>query len=178
MGFVFVDNKYHDIPSTVLAAVRATFESGASFATVHAGNGREALGELAKLEKELSAERPFKILSVTALTSFSDSTVPSNWAKQLMLTHVEQLAQDSYSAGISGLVCSPEEVSNLRKKYPDSYLVTPGIRMPTDAKGDQSRVMSPREALLAGSSALVIGRPIVEAADPSDAAKKICLSLK
>ncbi len=178
LGLVFVDNKYHDIPSTVVAAIRATFESGASFATVHASNGRETLVKLAELEKELNTERPFKILSVTALTSFSESSVPSNWLKQSLMNHVNMLATEVIDAGLSGIVCSPIEVSELRKKYKQSFLVTPGIRMPTDEMGDQSRVLAPKEAILAGSSALVIGRPIVEAVDPAVMARQISRSIE
>jgi orotidine-5'-phosphate decarboxylase len=172
IGPVFVDNKYHDIPSTMLAALRATFEAGASFATVHASCGPETLRELFKIEKEFNDERPFKILCVTVLTSFNTKNLPANWATHISPSeHVEKLAADVAASGLRGLVCSPEEVSLLRKKYPEAYLVTPGIRLPTDAKGDQSRVMGPAEALKAGASALVVGRPIVEATDPIVAAQ-------
>lgn len=177
MGLVFVDNKYHDIPSTVLAAIRASFESGATFATVHASNGLETLKKIAEIEYELSKTRPFKILSVTALTSFTEKTMPANWVKEPMLRQVEMLAGDAVAAGLTGLVCSPEEVATLKKKYPNNFLVTPGIRLHGGEKADQTRVMSPRDAILAGASALVIGRPIVEAANPEQAAQKILHSL-
>ncbi|OFZ12495.1 MAG: orotidine 5'-phosphate decarboxylase [Bdellovibrionales bacterium RBG_16_40_8] len=173
IGTVFVDNKYHDIPSTVLAALRCTFESGASFVTLHASNGYSAMKEFAKLEIELSRERPFQILSVTVMTSFDESSLPSNWRPQTVRSHVEALAQETIVAGLSGIVCSPDEVSTLRSKFPEAFLVTPGIRLPGDHKGDQLRVMGPSEAIQAGASALVIGRPIVAAADPVLAAKKI-----
>lgn len=174
IGLVFVDNKYHDIPNTVLTALRATFESGATFTTVHASNGPHALKEMAKLEAELNRERPFRIFSVTVLTSFDDQNLPSNWQRERALHHVELLARDTIAAGLSGIVCSPEEVSHLREKFPQAYLVTPGIRLPTDSKGDQSRVMGPAEALRAGASALVVGRPIVDAPDPVAAAQTWC----
>ena len=144
IGPVFVDNKFHDIPSTVLAALRSTFESGASFVTLHSSHGYSALKKFAQLEAELNRERSFRILSVTVLTSFDESSLPSNWRSQSILSHVEALAQETIAAGLSGLVCSPNEVSNLRSKFPNAFLVTPGIRLPEDKKGDQSRVMAPR----------------------------------
>ncbi len=176
---VFVDCKFHDIPSTVMSALEATFESGATFATVHASNGPECLRELARLEKKLASEREFKILAVTVLTSFSDNNLPSNWLKKTSAEQVEVLADDVISAGLSGLVCAPTEVESLRRKYAKAFLLTPGIRPAGVSSGDdQKRVMSPAEAITAGSSALVIGRPIIEAADPRAAAKLIFESLR
>jgi orotidine-5'-phosphate decarboxylase len=170
VGPVFVDNKYHDIPSTVIAALRTTFESGASFATVHASNGPEAMREIAAFESDCQKIRNFRILCVTVLTSFHESNLPSNWRSSQVGEHVFSLAQDVLNSGLKGLVCSPEEVYLLRKKFPQADLVTPGIRLPTNERGDQSRIMGPREALAAGASALVIGRPIVAAANPVQAA--------
>lgn len=172
IGPVFVDNKYHDIPSTVLSALRTTHESGATFATVHASNGPEALKDIAKLEFELNKIRSFKVLSVTVLTSFNHINLPTNWQEEPPQKHVLLLAEQTIESGIDGLVCSPEEVKILREKFPQSFLVTPGIRLPENSKGDQARVMGPKEAINAGASALVIGRPIVEANDPIDAARK------
>jgi len=172
-GPVFVDNKYHDIPSTVLAAIRSTFDSGASYATVHASNGPDCLREIAKLEKDLSAIRPFKILCVTVLTSFTDKNLPANWQKLNIEQHVLKLAEEISTAGLSGIVCSPHEAQVLRRQWPQAFLVTPGIRLPTDDKGDQARTMTPEQAFAAGASALVVGRPILSAADPLAAAKKV-----
>jgi orotidine-5'-phosphate decarboxylase len=90
---------------------------------------------------------------------------------------VRTLADLAINCGISGLVCSAEEVSDLRKRHPRSYLVTPGIRLPDEGRGDQKRVMGPREAIASGSSALVVGRPIVEAADPLAATERILANL-
>lgn len=177
-GPVFVDNKYHDIPSTVLAALKTTFESGASFATVHASNGPEALKEMATLEATLNRERPFKILCVTVLTSFNEKNLPGIFASASSLEtptqiahHVLSLAQEVMNSGLTGIVCSPDEVSLLRKKFKNAYLVTPGIRLPTNTKEDQARVTGPREAISAGASAIVVGRPIIAAPDPLQAAK-------
>lgn len=171
IGPIFVDNKYHDIPSTMIAALKATFESGASFATVHSCLGVVALRELEKLEVELNQIRPFQILAVTVLTSLTDDTVPSLWKNQPIADHVEMLTRDVIAGGLSGLVCSPHEVAAMRKLIPQGFLVTPGIRLVT-GEDDQSRVAGPREALEAGASALVVGRPIIQAQEPKAAARK------
>lgn len=175
---VFVDNKYLDIPNTMETAVRATFEAGATLATVHAWAGPEALQRLAKTEEELNRKRPFKILAVTVLTSFSQETLPPSLRQQSIASQVDELAAMTLSCGLSGLVCSPQEVAALRSKSDKAFLVTPGVRMPNDAKGDQKRVETPAEAIRLGASALVVGRPICEATDPVQATELILESLK
>ena len=177
---VFVDNKYLDIPSTVDAAIRATFEAGATLATVHCWNGSETLKLLSATEKELNQTRPFKILAVTILTSFNDESLPPGFARapmQSIQTSVENLAALALENGLSGIVCSPHEVASLRQKNPHAFLVTPGVRMPDDENGDQKRVETPAEAIRKGSSALVVGRPIIASDDPVAAAKRILTSL-
>ena len=175
---VFVDNKYLDIPSTMDAAVRASFDAGATFATVHCWAGPEALKKLAETERELNQKRPFQILAVTILTSYSPQTLPPPLGQFTIADQVRTLADMAIECGISGLVCSAEEVADLRKRHPNAYLVTPGIRLPEDGKGDQKRVMGPRQAMDAGSSALVVGRPIVEAIDPVAATERILADLR
>lgn len=177
-GPVFVDNKYLDIPNTMDTAIRATFEAGATLATVHAWAGPEALKRLAQVEDELNRKRPFKILAVTVLTSFSQDTLPPSLRHQDIASQVDELAAMTLSCGLSGLVCSPQEVASLRSKSESVFLVTPGVRMPSDAKGDQKRVETPAEAIRLGSSALVVGRPICESADPVQAVEAILESLK
>lgn len=169
---VFVDNKYFDIPSTMEAAIRATFEAGASFATVHAQSGSEALRRLAEVEAELNQQRSFRILSVTVLTSFRPETLPPHTRSLPVAEQVSGLAAFSHGCGLKGLVCSAVEVSTLRQKFNDAFLVVPGIRRPQDAKGDQARVSDPKTALENGASALVVGRPIVTAANPAKAAQE------
>lgn len=168
---VFVDQKYFDIPSTMVAAVRASFDMGASFCTVHAQCGQRALGELAILEKELNQKRYFRILAVTILTSMSENDLPQYLRPIPINQQVKQLADEVIQSGLSGLVCSVHEVAELRAKYAEAYLLTPGIRMSQDASGDQSRVDGPLTALKAGASGLVVGRPIIEAVDPAQSAK-------
>ena len=172
-GPVFVDNKYFDIPNTMESAVRATFEAGASYCTVHAQSGSEALKRMATVEKELSQTRPFKILSVTVLTSFSKDTLPDVLKDISVEDQVKQLAQLTFDSGLTGLVCSPFEVEQMKSLFPQGFFVTPGVRTQAVAGDDQKRVMTPEQALEKGASALVIGRPIVAAEDPLKATKEI-----
>lgn len=175
---VFLDNKYLDIPSTMEGAVRASFDAGATFCTIHTWSGGEAMSKLAKIEKELSARRPFKLLAVTVLTSFSEETLPPTMREFALGRQVSELADLALASGITGLVCSPQELSELRSRHPRAFLVSPGVRLPTDAIGDQKRVETPEAAMRAGASAIVVGRPIIEAADPVAAAERILASAK
>jgi len=170
-GNMFVDNKYFDIPNTMLSAVRASFEVGASYCTVHAQAGREALERLAELEVELNRVRPFRILAVTILTSFRQDTLAPNSQSLPIADQAVMLAQSAFDCGLTGLVCSPEEVAHLRQRFPDAFLVTPGIRMSHEDVGDQRRVADPCSTLRRGASALVVGRPICESLEPARAAK-------
>ncbi len=174
-GPVFVDNKHFDIPSTMEAAVRASFAAGASLVTVHALSGREALVRMALVEKELSQLRPFRILAVTVLTSWDQNSVPSVMVSQPISQHVVDLVELVQSSGLNGVVCSPHELDLLQNK--NLYLVTPGIRFSMDDLGDQKRVMGPEQAIHAGASALVVGRPIIDAKNPLEAATEYVMSL-
>jgi orotidine-5'-phosphate decarboxylase len=170
-GSMFVDNKYFDIPNTMASAVRASFEVGAAFCTVHAQAGKEALAQLAELEAELCKIRPFRILAVTVLTSFKQETLPPMVSKIPIADQTVTLAKLVIESGLSGLVCSPEEVESLRKLFPGAFLVTPGVRLSGEDRGDQKRVSDPITALKRGASALVVGRPIYESLEPAKAAK-------
>lgn len=167
---VFVDNKYFDIPSTMVAAVRASFQAGATLVTVHALAGSEALKELYKLELELNRIRPFKILAVTVLTSWDQNSMSASFHSWSIENHVRSLTQEVYNSGLRGLVCSGHELEYLN--YPGLFKVTPGIRLSTDQDSsqneDQKRVMTPKQAIKAGASALVIGRPILQAHKPRE----------
>ncbi len=165
---VFVDMKHFDIPSTMLSAVQASFDAGATLVTVHALAGKEALEECASLESKLNQQRPFKILAVTILTSWSDQTLPLNFQQKTVSEHVLELAGAAEEAGLTGLVCSGHELDLLA--YKKSYKVVPGIRMDLEEHQDQKRVMNPKEALSKGASALVVGRPILHANSPREAA--------
>lgn len=171
-GSLFIDNKYYDIPSTMESAVRASFDMGASFCTIHAQAGSEALKLLAGVEEELCRIRPFRLLAVTVLTSFKQDTLAPNVKHQPIAEQTQSLARLAVECGITGLVCSPEEVEDLRRQFPHAYLVTPGVRLSHEDRGDQKRVSDPVTALNRGASALVVGRPIYEALEPTLAAKQ------
>lgn len=165
---VFVDNKHFDIPSTMESAVQASFDAGATLVTVHAQAGGEALARMAELEKKLNEQRPFKILAVTILTSFTEQTLPTVLKQQSIESHVQDLAGLVQTSGLDGVVCSPYELSVLKNK--NLFLVTPGIRFVEDGMQDQKRVMGPTEAIKAGAAAIVVGRPILSAKNPFEAA--------
>lgn len=177
---VFLDMKFFDIPSTMVSAVRSAFDIGASLVTVHAQAGIEALTQLAKLEEEYRKTGDVKILAVTVLTSFDTKTLPPVLKTQSISQHVEELVQLVQASGLNGVVCSPQELETLstNTKFNNLYLVTPGIRMKSDSAGDQKRVMGPKEALQAGATALVVGRPILEATSPIVACGEILSLLK
>ena len=126
----------------------------------------------AKLEEELNKKRPFKILVVTVLTSFSKHTLPVGMEKKELSDHVLALAQMAYDCGLKNYVCSPLEARLLKTRFDDSYLVTPGIRF-EPGNDDQKRTATPRRALDDGANALVIGRPIYKAENPKLAAQEI-----
>ncbi|AHZ83392.1 orotidine 5'-phosphate decarboxylase [Bdellovibrio bacteriovorus] len=172
---IFLDNKHFDIPSTMEAAVRASFEAGASLVTVHALSGKEALTRMAAVEKELNQQRPFRILAVTILTSWDQNSLPVNMKSQPIAQHVTELASLVKDSGLSGVVCSPHELDLLQNR--DLYLVTPGIRFSMQDSGDQKRIMGPKEALRAGASALVVGRPILEASNIKEAATDFVMAM-
>ncbi len=168
---VFVDNKYFDIPTTMEAAVRATFQAGATLVTVHALAGAEALQKMAQLEVELNRKRPFKILAVTILTSWEKSSFPENFHSWSVENHVRSLSQLTYSAGLRGLVCSGHELEFVLQK--DFFKVVPGIRLSSDQSQDQKRVMTPKEAIKNGAQALVVGRTILKSNQPRQAILEI-----
>lgn len=178
-GPVFVDNKHFDIPSTMESAVRASFDAGASLVTVHSLSGVEALSRMAHLEKELSSQRPFKILAVTILTSWDQKQIPPVFKEAPIPYMVEKLVDLVLESGLSGVVCSPHELAYLSGKRVDGkklYIVTPGIRNQLDEKNDQKRTMTSTEAIQLGANALVIGRPIISAENPREAALDLVVS--
>ena len=152
---------------------------GAHWVTVHGLNGPECLKELSVLEKKIRRQiESFRVLAVTVLTSFNSQTLPPIWREETIAKSVERLAESAQTSGLSSFVCSPDEVSILRNKYSESFLVVPGVRPDGTDHHDQKRVTTPRIALERGASALVIGRPITESADPAKASRAIAESLK
>jgi len=179
---VFLDLKFHDIPATMAGACRSAARLGAELITVHACAGREALAaaQEAAQESASSAGLPTPtLLAVTVLTSWDQARFASELAiDEPVPSYVLRLAELAASAGIGGCVCSPLEVAALRSAHPHPFaLVTPGIRPSGAALGDQQRVMTPAQAIAAGSSQLVIGRPITAAQDPAAAFAACCAEL-
>ncbi len=178
---VFLDLKFHDIPSTVAKAVETATRLDVQMITIHASGGRTmmAAAEKAAQETAKSLGHPAPlVLGVTVLTSMDASDLVEIGLTAPPVAQVERLAKLAIQAGLRGLVCSPQELSALRKILPaETQLVTPGIRPHDSEKGDQKRTLTPKEAITAGASWLVIGRPITGAADPRAAAEKILASL-
>ncbi len=172
-GAVFVDCKHFDIPSTMEAAIRTAFDAGADYSTIHALSGPKALALMAKVELELNRVRPFRVLTVTVLTSFEKETLPVHLRGHEIDALVEALAKEARNEGLKSFVCSPLEAARLKKVIPDSYLVTPGIRPSGSSRGDQVRIETPASAAKAGARALVVGRPILEARDRREMALQI-----
>ena len=169
-GKVFLDLKFHDIPNTVAKAVGAAAQLGAFFVTLHITGGRAMLEAAASA---LPAEGT-QLLGVTVLTSHTDASLMETGMRGTVVETVRQLARLAHESGIDGVVCSPHEIAVIRETAGDDMvIVTPGIRPKGAAKGDQARVTTPGEALRLGCDYIVVGRPITEAASPSDAAKAI-----
>ncbi len=172
---VFLDLKYHDIPNTVAHAARAAADLGAGLMTLHASGGR-AMIEAARKAVEGSDTR---ILAVTILTSLSDAALREEVGMpESCEAAVRRLAAQAVDAGAHGVVCSPREIVALRDVLGASPLiVTPGVRPAWADKDDQARVMTPREAALAGASMVVVGRPILKHSNPAEAADSIIKEL-
>jgi orotidine-5'-phosphate decarboxylase len=169
---VFLDLKLHDIPNTVSGAVKSACRLGVQMLTLHAAGGRKML-EAAREAAEDFQPRPM-LLAVTALTSLSQADLPAIGVSGSPAAWVNRLAQLTVESGIPGLVASPLELPALREEFHDRLkFVIPGIRPGGSATQDQSRTSSPRDAIRAGADYLVVGRPVLQAADPATAADKI-----
>ena len=179
---VFLDLKFHDIPNTVAKAVEAAVQLDVQMLTIHASGGATMMraAEDAAQQAARAAGRPAPlVLGVTVLTSLDARDLAEVGISGDVTGQVERLAALAAKAGLRGLVCSPLEIVALRKLLPAAMqLVTPGIRPAEGGKpDDQKRTLTPREALAAGASWLVIGRPIYAAENPRAAAEKILASL-
>ncbi len=174
-GELFLDLKYHDIPNTVAAAVRAAMVLAPRIVNVHAAGGRDMMRAAAEAAREGAAKANVaapQVIAVTVLTSLDSDDMESMGVIGGVGEQVVRLATLAREAGLDGVVCSAHEIAPIRLG-PDFLLVTPGIRPAGAAVGDQKRVMAPADALRAGADVLVIGRPITAAADPAAAARDI-----
>ncbi|PVX31073.1 orotidine-5'-phosphate decarboxylase [Sphingomonas pokkalii] len=169
---IFLDLKFHDIPNTVAKAIQALRPLNPAILTVHAAGGRAMLEDA-----KAAAPEGTKVVAVTMLTSLDGSDMTSIGLKPDPHAQVMRLAELARSAGVDGIVCSGEEVKAAHAAWKDGFFVVPGVR-PADAHvGDQKRVVTPRGAVDAGASILVIGRPITQAEDPDAAARAIAATL-
>ena len=178
---IFLDLKWHDIPNTVASALKPLVGLGLAYVNLHAVGGRammvtarEALEDTAA---KLNVTAP-KLLAVTVLTSFDEPGLAETGQQTPIEAQVLKLAQLTQEAGLAGVVCSGHEIAPLRTALGDDFvLMVPGIRPESADTQDQKRVMTPRAALQAGATHLVIGRPITGAADPALAAHDILASI-
>jgi orotidine-5'-phosphate decarboxylase len=170
-GFkVFLDLKFHDIPNTAKEAVLSAVGLGADLATLHLSGGRKMIAEAVAA----SADSPLLVLGVTVLTSFDEAELRGIGVDATPAAQVSTLVRLGHAVGLRGVVCSPHEIRTLREEFGDALtIVTPGVRPAGAAANDQQRIMTPSEAIAAGASHLVIGRPITAAPSPQEALLRI-----
>jgi orotidine-5'-phosphate decarboxylase len=169
---VFLDLKYHDIPNTVGSAVREAAQLGVSMVTVHAGGGRKMLR--AAVEAGQGVNKELLVLAVTVLTSLDESDLNMLGIRGNVLDQVLRLGALALSNGCGGVVASAREAAALRGEFGREFaIVTPGVRPAGAGAHDQARIVTPAEAIAAGASYIVVGRPITEAADPAAEARAI-----
>jgi orotidine-5'-phosphate decarboxylase len=176
---VFLDLKFHDIPNTVSTAVAAATGLGVWMVNVHASGGPAMMRAARAAAHETAAKRnsvPPLVIAVTVLTSMNQAVLSETGVVIELMDQVLRLTELTKEAGLDGVVASPRETAAIRRRCGEDFaIVTPGIRggAADTAKGDQERTMSPADAVAAGSSYLVVGRPIIAATDPLAAARAI-----
>jgi len=176
---VFLDLKFHDIPNTVAQAVESAVQTGAWMINVHASGGILMMQGAVKAGRETAqrlGQRPPLLIAVTVLTSMNDEVLHDIGVHRSMIDQVVALATMTQRAGMDGVVASAQETADIRRACGDNFLiVTPGIRGASARAGadDQTRTMGPADAVRAGASYIVVGRPIIAAADPRRAAEEI-----
>ena len=181
---VFLDLKFHDIPNTVAQAVESAVQTGAWMINVHASGGIPMMQGAVKAGRETAqrlGQRPPLLIAVTVLTSMNDEVLHDIGVHRSMIDQVVALATMTQRAGMDGVVASAQETADIRRACGDTFLiVTPGIRGASARAGadDQTRTMGPADAVRAGASYIVVGRPIIAAADPRRAAEEIVEELE
>jgi orotidine-5'-phosphate decarboxylase len=174
---IFLDTKFHDIPNTVASAIRATLPLSPFVINIHASGGSTMMRAAQRAVEEAGDNRPL-LIAVTVLTSMKDEDLAEIGMQGPTEDRVLALALLTQQSGLDGIVCSPLEISAVRKACgPNFKLVVPGIRPKWAADDDQKRVTTPSEAIKLGADYLVIGRPITKAVDPLKAAQKIAAEL-
>ena len=167
---VFLDLKYHDIPNTVAQAVRSAAAIGADMVNVHASGGPAML----KAAAQAAAESKICLIAVTVLTSLDQQELNAIGIQDSPADQVLRLARLTQQAGLAGVVCSAREITLIQNACGKDFLtIVPGIRPAGADAGDQKRIMTPAQAAAAGASYIVVGRPIIAASDPSEAAQAI-----
>ena len=169
---LFLDLKLHDIPNTVAKAIHALRALEPAVLTVHGAGGRAMLEEA-----KAAAPAATKVVAVTVLTSLDETDLKATGVNGNPHDQVERLAGLARAAGLDGIVCSGNEVKAVRKAWSSGFFVVPGIRPTEGNSADQKRVMTPRKAMDAGASILVIGRPVTGATDPDEALRAIAATL-
>lgn len=168
---VFLDLKYHDIPTTVAAAVREAAQLGVTMLTVHALGGAKMLRAAADAAQ---SNPSLLVLAVTVLTSMDESELRGVGVQDRVVDQVSRLAALALAGGCRGVVASALEATELRRQLGGEFeIVTPGVRPAGSGHGDQARVVTPAEAIAAGATRIVVGRPITAATDPSAEANAI-----
>lgn len=177
-GFeVFLDLKFHDIPNTTAMAVKAAAELGVWMVNVHCSGGERMMAACRDVLDKLSGPQPL-LIGVTVLTSMEQADLAGIGLDVAPQQQVLRLARLAATAGLDGLVCSAQEAPALKGQHPQLKLVTPGIRPAGSAADDQRRILTPAQAIAAGSDYLVIGRPIAQAADPAQALAAVVAELR
>jgi orotidine-5'-phosphate decarboxylase len=176
-GKVFLDLKFHDIPNQVTQAAVEAAKLGVAMITVHASGGRAMMQSVSReLQNKFSAHKP-TVVAITVLTSFDTRGLFEIGIEVPVEEQVERLARFAEECGMDGIVCSPQEIQQIRKLVsPHFKIVTPGIRMPDQSVNDQQRVATAQDAFAAGADYIVVGRPVTEAADRQEAVQRLVQS--
>lgn len=175
---VFLDLKFHDIPHQVAGAARAAAELGVSLFTIHASGGSEMMQRAVEAVAEVGNET--RVLAISVLTSMDATSLNQIGVDSSPAESVLRLVQLAESAGVDGVVASPQEIESIRNTVsnPKFLVVTPGIRPAQNESGDQKRIATPAAAITAGASYLVVGRPITSAPDPIAAAQQVITEMQ
>ncbi|MGB9642507.1 MAG: orotidine-5'-phosphate decarboxylase [Candidatus Ratteibacteria bacterium] len=168
---VFFDLKFFDIPNTVELAVECACDIGIDLLTVHILGGENMLESAIRARNKINPET--KIVGVTVLTSFTENDLIAAGINETMENQILHLAETGYRCGLDGIVCSPQDLKLLRKKFPDRFvMVCPGIR-PKSSHDDQKRIGTASQAVKSGADYLVVGRPIIQSPDPLEVVRQI-----